>query len=154
MGFVEQDAIVTNANQIVPNGTLYDFGILESRLHMTWMRTVCGRLESRYRYSRDLCYNTFPWPKSTEAQREVIENLAGNVLLARELHPEMTLADLYDPDKMPDDLRKAHVELDAAVESLYRKRPFESDEDRLHHLFERYEKLVKGEDSAELYDKE
>ncbi len=154
MGFVGEDSIVTNANQMVPDGTLYDFGILESRLHMTWMRTVCGRLESRYRYSRDLCYNTFPWPKVTGPQREVIENLAGNVLMARELHPEMTLADLYDPDKMPDDLRKAHVELDAAVEALYRKRPFESDEDRLHHLFERYEKLVKGEDSADLYDKD
>ncbi len=154
MGFLPPGTITTDLCFAVPNGTLYDFGILESRLHMTWMRTVCGRLESRYRYSRDLCYNTFPWPKVTEAQREVIENLAGNVLLARELHPEMTLADLYDPDKMPDDLRKAHAELDAAVESLYRKRPFESDEDRLHHLFERYEKLVKGEDSAELYDKD
>lgn len=153
MGFVGSDTIVTTCHMI-PNGTLYDFGILESRMHMTWMRTVCGRLKSDYRYSRDLCYNTFPWPKVTEAQHEVIENLAGNVLIAREMHPDMTLADLYDPDMMPDDLRKAHTELDVAVETLYRKRPFESDDDRLHHLFERYGKLVKGEDSAELYYKD
>ena len=154
IGFAANDTVVSDRCSFVPNGTLYDFGILESRLHMTWMRTVCGRLESRYNYSRDLCYNTFPWPKVTASQREVIENLAGNVLIAREMHPDMTLADLYDPDMMPDDLRKAHTELDVAVETLYRKRPFENDEDRLHHLFERYEKLVNGEDSAVLYDKD
>ena len=154
MGFIESDTILSDRCHMVPNGTLYDFGILESRLHMTWMRTVCGRLKSDYNYSRDLCYNTFPWPKVTASQREVIENLAGNVLIAREMHPDMTLADLYDPDMMPDDLRKAHTELDVAVETLYRKHPFESDDDRLHHLFERYEKLVKGEDSAELYYKD
>lgn len=154
LGFVADDTIVSNRCSIVPNGTLYDFGILESRLHMTWMRTVCGRLKSDYNYSGDLCYNTFPWPKVSEAQREVIENLAGNVLIAREMHPDMTLADLYDPDMMPDDLRKAHTELDVAVEALYRKHPFEGDEDRLLHLFERYEKLLKGEDSAVLYDKD
>ena len=151
MGFIPAGDIIGDSCQLIGNASLFDFGILESRLHMTWMRTVCGRLESRYRYSRDLCYNTFPWPKASETQRQLIENLAQNVLLIREYYPDMTLADLYDPDKMPDDLRKAHAELDTAVEALYRKRPFESDEDRLHHLFERYEKLVKGEDSTDLY---
>lgn len=112
MAFVDETIISTNANHMVPNGTLYDFGILESRMHMTWMRTVCGRLESRYRYSRDLCYNTFPWPKITEKQRERISNLASNILMTREFYPDMTLADLYDPEKMPEDLRKAHSELD------------------------------------------
>lgn len=154
MGFLPAGTVISDRCFAIPNGTLYDFGILESRLHMTWMRTVGGRLKSDYNYSRDLCYNTFPWPKVSETQREVIENLAGNVLIAREMHPDMTLADLYDPDMMPDDLRKAHTELDVAVETLYRKHPFESDDDRLHHLFERYEKLVKGEDSAELYYKD
>lgn len=138
----------------MPHGGLYDFGILESRMHMTWMRTVCGRLESRYRYSRDLCYNTFPWPDATEPQKKVIENLANNVLMIREFYPDMTLADLYDPDKMPEDLRKAHQELDAAVDKLYRRKPFDNDEQRLKHLFGRYEKLVKGEDSSTLYHEE
>lgn len=142
MGFVGKDSIVTNANQIVPNGTLYDFGILESRMHMTWMRTVCGRLESRYRYSRDLCYNTFPWPDAKETQRHTIEVLAQKVLDARDFYPEFTLADLYDPDKMPPELKEAHEQLDRAVDQLYRSHPFANDEERLHMLFERYEVLV------------
>lgn len=142
MGFVGKESIVTNANQIVPNGTLYDFGILESRMHMTWMRTVCGRLESRYRYSRDLCYNTFPWPDAKETQRQVIEVLAQNILDARDLYPELTLADLYDPDKMPQELKDAHEHLDRAVDQLYRARAFENDEERLQMLFEKYEKLA------------
>lgn len=148
MGIIGNDTIVTNLCHIVPNGTLYDFGILESRMHMTWMRTVCGRLESRYRYSRDLCYNTFPWPTVSEKQRELITNLANNILMTREFYPDMTLADLYDPDKMPDDLRKAHTELDFAVDKLYRNAPFENDEARLRHLFTRYEKLIEAEASA------
>lgn len=154
MGFISNDTIVTNLCHIIPDGTLFDFGMLESRMHMTWMRTVCGRLESRYRYSRDLCYNTFPWPKVGETQRRLIENLAQNVLMTREYYPEMTLADLYDPDKMPADLRKAHEELDLAVERLYRKKPFTNDEERLHHLFARYEKLVNGEDDSPLFSEE
>lgn len=151
MGFFSIDTIATNLCHIIPHGTLYDFGILESRLHMTWMRAVCGRLKSDYRYSRDLCYNTFPWPEAAESQRQIIQNLARNVLMARELYPELTLADLYDPEKMPDDLRRAHRELDLAVERLYRKKPFEDDEDRLQHLFSRYELLVKGEDASRLF---
>lgn len=153
MGFEDKDTIATNLCFIVPNGTLYDFGILESRLHMTWMRAVCGRLKSDYRYSRDLCYNTFPWPDPLESQRQQIQNLARNILTIRELYPELTLADLYDPEKMPDDLRRAHRELDLAVERLYRKKPFEDDEDRLQHLFSRYELLVKGEDASQLFFK-
>lgn len=146
MGFFTSDTIISDSCQQIPNGTIFDFGILESRMHMTWMRTVCGRLKSDYRYSRDLCYNTFPWPEATAKQKEQIENLSTNVLIAREMHPEMTLAELYDPEKMPDDLKKAHQELDFAVDRLYRKKGFESDEDRLQHLFKRYEALVNGED--------
>lgn len=142
MGFVGEDVIVSDACQAIPNGTLYDFGILESRMHMTWMRTVCGRLESRYRYSRDLCYNTFPWPDAKEPQRHVIEVLAQNVLDARDLYPELTLADLYDPDKMPQELKDAHEHLDRAVDQLYRAKAFENDEERLQMLFEKYEKLA------------
>ena len=142
MSFIGSDTIATNGCHIVPNGTLYDFGILESRMHMTWMRTVCGRLESRYRYSRDLCYNTFPWPDAKEPQRHVIEVLAQNVLDARDLYPELTLADLYDPDKMPQELKDAHEHLDRAVDQLYRAKAFENDEERLQMLFEKYEKLA------------
>lgn len=152
MDFVGSDVISTDANHIVPNGTLYDFGILESRMHMTWMRTVCGRLKSDYRYSRDLCYNTFAWPKVSDNQRALIANLAENILMTRALHPDMTLAELYDPDKMPADLRKAHCELDVAVEKLYRRKPFANDEERLAHLFKRYEKLVNGEDDSNLFN--
>lgn len=149
MGFAGDDTIVSDSCHIVPNGTLYDFGILESRMHMTWMRTVCGRLKSDYRYSRDLCYNTFPWPEVSENQRELISNLASNILMTREFYPDKTLAELYDPDKMPDDLRKAHTELDLAVDKLYRNVPFADDEARLRHLFTRYEKLIEAESNTE-----
>lgn len=142
IGFIGNDTIVTDSCHLVPSGTLYDFGILESRMHMTWMRTVCGRLKSDYRYSRDLCYNTFPWPDAKETQRQTIEVLAQKVLDARDFYPEFTLADLYDPDKMPPELKEAHEQLDRAVDQLYRARPFANDEERLHMLFERYEALV------------
>lgn len=142
MGFLDKDTKVTNLCYIVPNGTLYDFGILESRMHMTWMRTVCGRLKSDYRYARDLCYNTFPWPEAKETQRQVIEVLAQKILDARDFYPELTLADLYDPDKMPQELKDAHEHLDRAVDQLYRAKAFENDEERLQMLFEKYEKLA------------
>lgn len=149
MGFIPAGEIIGDSCQVVANASLYHFGILESRMHMAWMRTVCGRLKSDYRYSRDLCYNTFPWPKVSENQRELISNLASNILMTREFYPDMTLADLYDPDKMPDDLRKAHTELDFAVDKLYRNAPFENDEARLRHLFTRYEKLIESESNVE-----
>lgn len=142
MGFVSKNTIVADSCHLVPNGTLYNFGILESRMHMTWMRTVCGRLKSDYRYSRDLCYNTFPWPEAKETQRQVIEVLAQKVLDARDFYPELTLADLYDPDKMPQELKDAHEHLDRAVDQLYRAKAFENDEERLQMLFEKYEKLA------------
>lgn len=154
IGFMTPDVIAADSVSIVPGAGLYDFGVLESRMHMAWMRIVAGRLKSDYRYSGQIVYNTFPWPDATEPQKKVIENLANNVLMTREFYPDMTLADLYDPDKMPEDLRKAHQELDAAVDKLYRRKPFDNDEQRLKHLFGRYEKLVKGEDSSTLYHEE
>ena len=142
IGFMKAGIIASNAVQIVPNASPYDFAIITSTMHMTWMRTVCGRLEMRYRYSRDLCYNTFPWPTPTASQKKHIETLAENILLTREMYPDMTLADMYDPDKMPEPLRAAHTALDLAVDALYRKKPFASDEERLQLLFAMYEKLV------------
>lgn len=141
-GYINE-AVVGNSCHMLPNASLYDFGILTSSMHMAWMRTVCGRLKSDYRYSRDLCYNTFPWPSVTDKQKNNITTLAEEVLLARENHPDMTLADLYDPDKMPDDLKASHDALDSAVDSLYRRKPFASDDERLQILFKMYEILVK-----------
>jgi hypothetical protein len=108
------------------------------------MKHVGGRLESRFQYSSGLVYNTFPWPDATPAQRTKIEALAQAVLDARSLPKNATssLADLYDPDTMPPELRKAHRDLDAAVDRLYRARPFASDRDRVEHLFPLYEALV------------
>ena len=113
---------------------------------MAWLAHIGGRLKSDYRYSIGLVYNTFPWPDATPAQRAKIEALAQAVLDARLAHPTASLADLYDPDTMPGDLRKAHHALDLAVDRLYRPKsvgaPFASDRDRVEHLFGRYEALV------------
>jgi hypothetical protein len=111
-------------------------------MHMAWMRAVGGRTKSDYQYSNGLVYNTFPWPDATPAQRARVEQLAQAVLDARAAHPTSSLADLYDPDTMPANLRKAHAALDSAVDKLYRPAPFASDRDRVEHLFGRYEALV------------
>lgn len=142
LGFFNADVISTNLNYIIPNGTLYEFGILSSLLHNDWMRLVAGRLESRYRYSSSVVYNPFPWPEVTDAQRQEIERLAEEVLLTRAEFPGCTLAELYDPDKMPAPLLAAHQTLDRAVDRLYRDRPFKDAADRLSCLLARYEALV------------
>lgn len=110
---------------------------------MTWVRAVGGRLETRYRYSAGLCYNTFPFPTISDSKKSEIEEAATEVLMAREMHPGKTLADLYDPDLMPDDLREAHHRLDDIVESCYPGYPFANDEACLECLFRLYEKMTK-----------
>ncbi|QZD88087.1 class I SAM-dependent DNA methyltransferase [Qipengyuania psychrotolerans] len=142
IGWLDAPTLPSNLVQTFEDATLYDFAILTSRTNMAWLSHVGGRLESRYRYSIGLVYNTFPWPEASPAQRERIEELAQAVLDAREEHPTSSLADLYDPDTMPANLRKAHAALDTAVDRLYRRAPFESDRDRVEHLFGLYEKLV------------
>ncbi|MEN9281535.1 MAG: hypothetical protein RL594_470 [Bacteroidota bacterium] len=144
MGFMEPSVISTNLNLIVPNATIYHFGILTSTMHMSWVRYVCGRLKSDYRYSKDLVYNNYPWPEPTDAQRENVEALAQGVLDARANHPTSTLADLYHPTTMPPDLRKAHEALDKAVDQCYRKEPFTSERERVEYLFALYRKLTEG----------
>jgi len=119
LGFVNPDIIVNNAVLIIPNATLYHFGILTSDVHMAWVRAICGRLKSDYRYSKDIVYNNFPWPEATEEQKAEIEKLAQAVLDARAKFPESSLADLYDPLTMPPELLKAHRDLDRAVLKLY-----------------------------------
>lgn len=145
IGFVSSNIICTNRNYLIPNGTLYEFGLLTSEMHNDWMRAVAGRLESRYSYSSGIVYNTFPWPEASESKRKHIEELAEEVILTREDYPDKTLADLYDPDKMPKPLLDAHKALDRAVEALYRERPFRDASERLEHLFGRYERLIAAE---------
>jgi len=132
--------------KLVPNATLYHFGVLTSVMHMAWVRTVAGRLKSDYRYSVKLVYNNFPWPTAGDAQRRRVEDAARAVLAAREPHlpPRgmSTLADLYDPLAMPRDLARAHGELDRAVERCYRPEAFQSDRERVEFLFRLYEQLT------------
>lgn len=144
IGFFEADVISTNLNFILPNGTLYEFAILTSLMHNDWMRLVAGRLKSDYRYSAKVVYNTFPWPNVTDTQRKLLIVLAKTVLLTRENYPENTLAELYDPLKMPMDLLEAHQALDKAVDRLYRDKPFKDATERLSCLLERYESLTKA----------
>lgn len=119
IGFMGAETIVSDAVQIIPGGGLYHFGILISNIHMAWMRAVCGRLKSDYRYSKDVVYNNFPWPNPTDAQKAKIEQTAKAILDARNLYPDSSLADLYDELTMPPELRKAHQNNDRAVMQAY-----------------------------------
>ena len=119
MGFLGESIIPTDLLFIIPDATLYHFGVLESNVHMAWMRAVCGRLKSDYRYSKDIVYNNFPWPNPTDEQRTKIEQTAQAILDARALYPDSSLADLYDEITMPVELRKAHQENDRAVMAAY-----------------------------------
>ncbi len=143
MGFLSPDVICSNTNYLVPDGSLYTFGVLTSLMHMAWVNVVCGRLKSDYRYSGSIVYNNFPWPESpTDKQREAIEAAAQTVLDARAAFPDSTLADLYDPVAMPPALVKAHQALDRAVDAAYGRRSFNTDADRVAFLFERYQQLT------------
>ncbi len=119
MGYMDDNVLCSNKLRLMPNATLYHFGILESNVHMAWMRVVCGRLKSDYDYSIKIVYNNFPWPTPTEAQRTKIEQTAQGILDARALYPDCSLADLYDEVAMPPELRKAHQENDRAVMQAY-----------------------------------
>ena len=111
-------------------------------MHMAWVRAVGGSLETRIRYSSVLCYNTFPFPNISQKQKEEITELVFAILDEREKHSQKTLAQLYDPNKMPEGLKKAHHNLDIAIEQCYRTKPFESDEERLEYLFKMYEDMT------------
>lgn len=119
MGFVSPDIICGDANLLMPNATLYHFGILMSNAHNAWVKTVCGRIKSDYRYSVNVVYNNFPWPNSTDIQVQKIESTAKAILDARALYPDWSLADLYDENFMPKELRKAHQANDRAVMDAY-----------------------------------
>lgn len=141
MGYLE-DTVVSDAAFAIYDAEPWLFALLESKMHMAWIRTVCGQLETRIRYSSTLGYNTFPVQSLSEAEKDTLSKSARRILLARAAHPEKTLADMYDPDKMPANLREAHNENDHLIDSLYRKGGFTNDEDRLAALFELYERMT------------
>jgi hypothetical protein len=140
IGFIDKNTISSNANLLIPNATLYEFGVLTSSMHMAWVRYVCGRLEMRYRYSASIVYNNYPWPPSSSKQKKDIETAAQDVLEARNKYPDLSLATLYDSNTMIPELVKAHQKLDKAVESAY-GRSFADDSQRVAYLFELYQKL-------------
>lgn len=142
IGWLEPPTIPSNLVRVLLNADLWHFGILTSTMHMAWLRQIGGRLKSDYRYSIGIVYNTFPWPDVTDEQCAKVRTLAQAVLDARAQFPNSTLADLYDVDVMPRELRKAHRDLDTAVDKLYRSAPFSGDRNRVEHLFGLYEKLV------------
>ena len=144
LGFLSPDILSSNLVKIIPNATLYHFGILTSSVHMAWTRAVAGRLKSDYRYSKDIVYNNFPWPEADGKQKATIEPLAQAVLDARALFPESSLADLYDPLTMPPELLKAHQKLDRAVMKLYGFKANMAEAEVVAKLFERYQRLVAG----------
>lgn len=145
IGFLNKEIIASDLARTIPNATLFLFGILTSQMHMTWVKYVCGRLESRFRYSNTLVYNNFPWPENpTEKQKETVEKFAQAVLDARLEFPENSLSDLYSPNTMPPVLVKAHQQLDKAVDLCYRPQPFPSETKRIEYLFELYDKYTAG----------
>ena len=150
IGFIEGEVVSTNANLIIPNATLYDFGILTSNVHMAWMRTVAGRLKSDYRYSAKIVYNNFPWSDVTEAQKDKISKTAQAILDARALYIDSSLADLYDELTMPIELRRAHQANDKAVMEAYGmtkivdgKKTWLTESETVARLFEMYEEITK-----------
>ena len=154
MGYISADALTSDSAHMVTGTTSYHFGVLSSTMHNAWVRATCGRLESRYRYSKDIVYNNFPWPDleskpaqvQAERSKSAIETAAEGVLDARARFPGSSLADLYDPLTMPPVLLKAHQKLDAAVDKAYElsggKKTYKSDAERVAFLFELYQKYT------------
>ena len=142
IGYCQPQIIVSDSAFVQFTGLVFVFGLISSQMHMRWIRFAAGRLKTDYRYSNTLVYNTFPFPNISKEKKQEIESAAEEVLITRENYPEKTLAELYDPDKMPQDLREAHARLDDIVESCYPGYPFATDEARLECLFKLYEKMT------------
>ncbi|MDD9901191.1 MAG: hypothetical protein OXT65_09460, partial [Alphaproteobacteria bacterium] len=145
-GFVYDDTIVSDGAAVVYESPVWLFSVLTSRLHQQWIANVCSRMRMDYRYSNTLGWNTFPGPRLTEKNKEDLTKCAEDILLVRESHFPATIADLYDPEKMPEDLRRAHDRNDEILERIYIGRRFKNDTERLEKLFELYTKMtsVKG----------
>lgn len=145
IGFLNSGTVVSNATRVIYNVEPFLFALISSRLHLVWVKAVAGRLKTDMQYSITLCYNTFPFPNISDSQKKELEKHVYRILEEREKHSEKTLAQLYDPDKMPDGLREAHHQNDLAIERIYRSKPFSSDEERLEYLFKLYEGMVADE---------
>lgn len=143
IGYLDADTVISNSAFAIFGAPRWLFGFVTSYLHMIWLQKIGGKLENRYRYSAQVVYNTFPFPTITPAKRQEIEAAAEEVLLCREDYPGKTLAELYDPDTMPEPLKEAHHKLDLIVESCYQAEPFTNDEERLECLFKLYEKMTR-----------
>ncbi len=142
LGFVNSETIVSNQAFVIYDANPYLFGVLSSKLHFVWMTITSGKMRHDFSYSVNLTYNTFPFPNISQKQKDNITELVFGILDEREKHSQKTLAQLYDPDKMPEGLRKAHYALDIAIEQCYRAKPFESDKERLEYLFKMYEEMT------------
>ena len=145
IGYLDGDYIPSNRVTIIPDATKYELGVLESSTHMAWMRTVTGRMEIDFNYSKKIVYNCFPWPKVDNEQKQKISETAQAILDARKLYPDSSLADLYDPTTMPVELRKAHEANDKAVLKAYGLKPSASESEIVQHLFKMYEQITKKE---------
>ncbi|OAI30933.1 lactate dehydrogenase, partial [Methylosinus sp. R-45379] len=142
VGFLKSDIVITHLAHAIYDPTLVDFSVLVSKLHLVWITTICGKLETRIRYSSNLGWNTFPLPQLTEKNKANLTRCAEDILLARENHFPKTIAELYDPEEMPDDLRRAHEANDETLERIYIGRRFKNDTERLEKLFELYAKMA------------
>lgn len=141
IGIIGNDTVISNSASAIYDAQPWLFGVIHSKMHMVWVNAVGGKLKTDYRYSAKLCYNTFPFPDITLKQKENLNLYVFAILDERAKHPEKTMAQLYDPDKMPKGLKQAHEELDRAVEQCYRLQPFTSDTERLEYLFRMYEEM-------------
>jgi hypothetical protein len=147
VGLLPSGSIISNAAYGIYEAPVWNLAIIASRIHLVWIATVCGKLETRYRYSNTLGWNTFPIPALTDKNKADLTQCAESILLARETHFPATIADLYDPENMPEDLRAAHERNDEVLERIYIGRRFRNDTERLEKLFELYTKMTKEQKS-------
>jgi hypothetical protein len=146
-GYLSAGNIVSDSAFAIYDAPLWNLALVASRLHLVWIATVCGKLKTDFRYSNTLGWNTFPLPKLTEKNREDLTHCAEDILLAREMHFPATIAELYDPDNMPENLRRAHDQNDEVLERIYIGRRFKNDTERLEKLFEHYTKMTANKSS-------
>jgi len=147
IGYLQPKFIISDSAQAIYNSPLWVFSIISSKIHLAWTLTVTGKLKSDFRYSAIICYNTFPIPQLTSKNKMDLTNSGKEILIARERHFPATISDLYDPEKMPIDLKKAHERNDEILERIYIGRKFKNDSERLEKLFQLYSRTIKKENT-------
>jgi len=148
IGFLSSEYVVSNGARVIYSPEPWLFGVLSSKMHIQWVKAVAGRLKMDMQYSNTICYNTFPFPSISKSQKEEITKYVLRILDERQKHSQLTMAEMYDPDKMPKELLEAHIMNDKAIERCYRIKHFEDDRERLEHLFKQYEKMIQEEQTA------